>query len=216
MPHVLWIGGAQWAGKSTVANLLAARHPVLRYAYDYHDARSHSQRAREDPARFPAFSVFVSDLDADPTRVWVDPSPAEMAERAQAIFAERFLMVLDDLAAMPPDTTVIAEGWGLRPDLVAPQVETPAQAVFLVPSDAFRERQLATLDRAQALSATVSDPERAQRNRVARDRLLADDVVSRARELGLPLLVVDGSSDVQAVTAQVEKQFRPYLPVWLY
>jgi hypothetical protein len=38
--NVLWVGGAQWAGKSTVAMLLTARYPLLRYAYDYHDARS--------------------------------------------------------------------------------------------------------------------------------------------------------------------------------
>src|SRR5690242_16919336 len=131
MPHVLWIGGAQWAGKSTVANLLAARHPVIRYAYDYHDARSHSQRARARPDRFPAFASFLADLDANPDRAWVDPSAAELAERARSIFAERFEMVLDDLAALPVGVTVVAEGWGLRPELVAPHLSEPAEAVFL-------------------------------------------------------------------------------------
>jgi hypothetical protein len=216
MGTVLWIGGAQWAGKSTVANLLAARYPVIRYAYDYHDARSHSERARANPGRFPAFSGFLADLDADPDRAWVDPSPAEMAERARSIFAERFEMVLEDLAALPDDATVIAEGWGLRPDLVAPHLDVSAQAVFLVPAEDFRRRQLASLERAQALSASVSDPVRAQRNRVERDRLLADDVGAQARALDLPVLVVDDSRDVFAVTAEVERQFRPFLPTWLY
>ena|SRR5437763_13274343 len=217
MPHVLWIGGAQWAGKSTVANLLAARHPVVRYAYDYHDARSHSRRARAHPDRFPTFASFLADLDADPDRVWVDPSPLEMADRARSIFAERFEMVLDDVAALPDGVPVIAEGWGLRPELVAPQLADPAEAVFLVSSDDFRRRQLEGLERARALSTGgLTNPDRAQENRVERDRILAADVVERATALGLPLITVDGSRDAHAVTTMVEEQFRPFLPDWLY
>jgi hypothetical protein len=217
VPQVLWIGGAQWAGKSTVANLLAARYPIVRYAYDYHDARSHSQRACDNPDRFPAFAHFLADLHADPDHAWVDPSPAEMAGRTRAIFAERFEMVIEDLAALPGDATVLAEGWGLRPEMVAPRLADPDQAVFLVPSDDFRRRQLEQLGRAQALSTTgLSNPERAQQNRVERDRLLAEDVVASARANGLPLLVVDGTCDAGAVTGAVEEQFRPFLPERLY
>ena len=40
----LWIGGAQWPGKSTVARLLAMRHGLTAYHYDYHDARAHNDR----------------------------------------------------------------------------------------------------------------------------------------------------------------------------
>ncbi len=216
MPRVLWIGGAQWAGKSTVANLLAARHPIVRYAYDYHDARSHSDRARAEPERFPVFSGFLRELDANPDLVWVDPSPAEMAERVGAIFAERFEMVLEDLSALPDELTVVAEGWGLRPELVRPQLESPSEAVFLVPSEAFRQRQLMGLDRAQALSASVSNPARAQQNRIERDRMLATEVVEGAAVHDLPVLVVDGTLDAGAVAAVVERQFRPFLREWLY
>jgi hypothetical protein len=208
---------AQWAGKSTVANLLAGRHPIVRYAYDYHDARSHSDRARAHPDRYPAFNSFLADLDADPDRAWVDPSPIEMAERARSIFAERFEMTLDDLAALPDGVSVIAEGWGLRPELVAPQLADPAEAVFLVPSDDFRRRQLEGMERARALSTGgLSNPERAQENRVERDRILAADVVERAAALGLPVVTVDGSLDSHAVTTMVEDQFRPFLPEWIY
>lgn len=57
---------------------------------------------------------------------------------------------------------------------------------------------------------------RAQRNRVERDRVLADDVAERAVALNLPLIVVDGSENEAAIAARVAKQFRPYLPNWLY
>jgi hypothetical protein len=42
--RVLWIGGGQWVGKSTVPRLLAAHHEVTAYHYDYHDARGHNDR----------------------------------------------------------------------------------------------------------------------------------------------------------------------------
>lgn len=217
LDEVLWIGGAQWAGKTTVARLLAARYPLVVYAYDYHDARSHTARARAEADRFPTFNAFLDGLDADPDSVWSAPSPAEMAEQMLAIFSERFQMVQEDVAALPDGTPVLAEGWGLRPDLVAPHLDLRERAIFLVPSESFRQSQLTTLDRARCLDASgLRTPMRAQRNRVERDRVLADDVAERAVALNLPLIVVDGSENEAAIAARVAKQFRPYLPNWLY
>ena len=91
------------------------------------------------------------------------------------------------------------------------------KALFLVPSESFRQSQLDALERAQRLSTSrLREPARAQRNRVERDRLLAADVVVRANALGLPLLEVDGTEDEMAIAERVEKQFRPFLPTWLY
>jgi hypothetical protein len=214
---ILWLGGAQWAGKTTVARLLAARYPLVVYAYDYHDARSHSARARDQADRFPRFNAFLDALEGDPDSVWSSSSPEEMAEATLAIFRERFQMVLEDLAALPDEVAVLAEGWGLRPDLVAPHLDSPERAIFLVPSESFRQSQLGTLERARRLDAPgLREPMRAQQNRVERDRLLAANVVARADALDLTLLEVDGSEDESTVTGRVEDQFRPFLPTWLY
>ena len=35
--NALWIGGGQWAGKTTVAGLLTDRYGLVHYPYDYHD-----------------------------------------------------------------------------------------------------------------------------------------------------------------------------------
>ncbi|MGI8550066.1 MAG: hypothetical protein ACR2PL_04580 [Dehalococcoidia bacterium] len=67
--RVLWIGGAQWAGKTSVAQLLAVRYPLLQYAYDYHDARSHAERSRADPNRYPHRDAFLRALARDPDEV---------------------------------------------------------------------------------------------------------------------------------------------------
>lgn len=217
LARVLWIGGAQWAGKTSVAQLLAVRHPLIHYAYDYHDARSHAERAQADPEHFPHRAAFLAALQRDPDEVWVTPTPEEMASATSRAFSERFAMVVDDLGALPAGVAILAEGWGLRPELVAPLLDSPRRAIFLVPTEEYRQQQLQALPRAGALTAPgISDPERAQRNRVERDRLLAQEVVDSADRLGLRVVMVDGSQGVAGLAALVEEQFRPYLPAWLY
>lgn len=215
---ILWLGGAQWAGKTTTATLLSVRYPLLRYSYDYHDARAHADRSRANPERYPYRHAWIAADDAgDRDANWVRPEPGQMAETTRRTFAERLPMVLDDLAAMPAGGTILAEGWGLRPEFVAPLIESPRQAIFLVPTEEFRQHQLRTMPRARIFSIKgVSDPERARRNRIERDRLLAEDVVEQADKLGLRVVHVDGTRDENQMVALVEEHFKPFLPAWVY
>ncbi|MFB9906246.1 hypothetical protein [Allokutzneria oryzae] len=209
MGTVLWIGGAQWAGKSTTARILVERFGLTAYHYDFHDSRGHYDRALADASRFPHRHAFAQ---ADPDERWVRRSPVRMAAECLRDFAERFEMVLDDLRALSCGRPLIAEGWGLRPELVSAKVSAPDEAVFLVPSEEFRQRQLRELDRARRLTAEVSDPVLAQANRVARDRLLADDVVRSARLCGFRVITVDGRVDAGGVADEVQEHFRRHLP----
>ncbi|TMR19280.1 hypothetical protein ETD85_53055 [Nonomuraea zeae] len=205
--RALWIGGGQWAGKSTVARLLAMRHGVTAYHYDYHDARGHDDRrvARRIALGLPA-------AGPDPDAAWVHTTPAEMAAETLAGFPIRFEWALDDLRALVSGRPVIAEGWGLRPELVAPLIGSAGQMVVMVPTEDFRDRQLRELPRAAAFTHGVSDPVRAQRNRIERDRLVADDAVRSARRHGIRVIEVDGTLDADAVADLLADHFSPYLP----
>ncbi|MDW5323015.1 hypothetical protein [Plantactinospora sp. KLBMP9567] len=204
--RALWIGGGQWAGKSTVAGILAERYGLTHYHYDYHDARGHNDRRvvrrirRGEPA------------EPDWEAVWVRTTPEEMARQVLVEFAERFEWVQDDLRALASPRPVLAEGWGLRPDLVAPVSGSTRQMVVMVPTEEFRQRQLAELPRAGRLGHQVSDPELGQRNRIQRDRLLAEDAVRGARRLGIRVVEVDGSRDAEGVAELVAAHFAPFLP----
>lgn len=207
--RALWIGGGQWAGKTTVAHLLARRYGLTAYHYDYHDARGHDDRriARRVRLGEPAASP-------SPEEVWVRRTPEEMAEETLRGFPIRFEWALDDLRALDSPLPIIAEGWGLRPELVAPLLEgAPRRMVVLVPTDAFRRRQIESLPRARSLgaAATLSDPGRAQSNRLARDHLVAEDARRSAERLGIRVLAVDGARDAAGVADLVAEHFAPFL-----
>ncbi len=204
--RTLWIGGGQWAGKSTVSNILAERFGVTAYHFDYHAARGHLDRrivhrvAQGRPAQEP-----------HPDDVWVHPTPEAMAAGVIAGFHDQFEWVLDDLRALVSGRPIIAEGWGLRPALVAPIVEDLRQIVVMVPTEAWRQHQLRVLPRAGGLSHAVSDPERAQRNRVERDRIVAAEAVESAHRLGIRVIEVDGTLDAEGVAGLVADHFAPFL-----
>jgi 2-phosphoglycerate kinase len=204
--RALWIGGGQWAGKSTVADLLARRHGLTAYHYDYHDARGHEDRRVARRVR-----LGEPPAGPDPEAVWVTPTPRRMAAETIAGFPVRFEWVLDDLRALVSGWPVLAEGWGLRPELVLPLVDSPRQMVVMVPTEEFRRWQVDRLDRASARRTDVSDPERAWRNRLERDRLVAADAVRSARRLAVPVIEVDGTRDAGAVADLVAERFGPYL-----
>ncbi|MER5499593.1 hypothetical protein ABT096_20650 [Streptomyces sp. NPDC002561] len=204
--RALWIGGAQWSGKTTVAELIARKHGLTVYHYDYHDARGHQDRRI---ARRVALGEPVE--DPTPDHVWSDRSPEEMAAETLAGFPVRFEWALDDLRALFTGRPAIAEGWGLRPELVAPLLDSPRRMVVLVPTEDFRQHQLRTLPRAGTLDVPVTDPARSQANRLARDRLVAEDAARNARRLGIRVIEVDGTLDAVAVAAEVAECFAPCL-----
>ena len=202
----LWIGGAQWAGKSTVARILAARHDLTAYHYDYHDARGHLERRAARRAR--AGSPYAEHPDPD----WAGSTPSALAEQSLAAFAERLEFVFDDLRALVSPHPILAEGFGLRPEVLAPMLDAPDRMIVMVPTEEFRQHQIRTLPRAGALSVDVSDPVLAQSNRVERDRLLAAHAVRAAREHGVHVLEVDGSRDAEAVADEAAEHFAAHLP----
>jgi hypothetical protein len=70
---------------------------------------------------------------------------------------DAFGWILDDLRAFVSPYPIVAEGWGLRPELVA-GVTDKRRMIVLAPTVEWQERQAATVPRAGAVTARVSDP----------------------------------------------------------
>jgi len=135
---------------------------------------------------------------------WVRQTPEAMAQSTIGQFAERFEMVLEDLAAMDAPG-VVAEGFGLLPELVAPYLASPRKAIFLLPTPATRERNYAS--RGWAGIDGTSDHGRASRNKLDRDALLTEHVRRTARSHDLATVELDGSQTLDTLIAVAERHF---------
>lgn len=142
---------------------------------------------------------------------WLEHTAEDLAASALRDFAIRFDWVLDDLRALVSGAPIVAEGWGLRPELVAPVARDPRRMIVMIPTESWRRHQLLVLPRASSFGPTVVDAQAALRQRLERNRLVAQDAVFSARRLGIRVMEIDGSLDAEAVADIVGDHFAPFL-----
>jgi hypothetical protein len=145
-----------------------------------------------------------------PDERWLAAPPEELARWSLELNAGRFRMLLEDLAALPAQPGIVVEGTPLLPWLAAPHVASPRHAVWLVPTPEFGQARL-TERSPLAGFLESSDPDRAAENRIAREHVFTEAIAAGARELGLPVVHVDGSRDLAATAAEVEERLGPAL-----
>ena len=206
LAHVLWIGGGPQVGKTTLSRLLAGKYDLKIYDLDWHD--THDER-RRGGGRRAAFAKLSMD------ERWALPEPDALVERSIAVWTELFEFTLEDLLAARHSRPVLAEGPGAFPWLVAPLIRSPRQAIFLVPSAAWRERVAERRHgpgQVERFGTELRDRERALANTRARDAVIDARITSSCRELGLRCESMDESLDLDASLALIEDHFRPCLP----
>jgi hypothetical protein len=203
----VWIGGGTSAGKTSIARDLAPRYGLTSYHVDQHELE-HARR--RDARRHPAMEAWnARTLD----ETWVDLPVEELVEATLAYSRERIELIAEDLAALSARATVVAEGFQLTPEAVAPLLESPRQAVWLLPTPSFRREMLLSRPHAWATPNLTRDPERAQANRSECDGLLVERFREQALAAGVRVIEVDVSRPLTAVEAAVEAHLTPRLPV---
>lgn len=209
LAHVLWIGGAPNAGKTTLTRLLAGKYDLKIHNSDWHHVREHRGRPGGVPAGWDELSM---------DERWVQPSPRRLAEREVANWTARFPLVVEDILALPNARPIVAEGPALFPWCVAPVVRSARQAIFLIPTPELRQRVLARGNRdkppGERIDGMTSDPERARRNIASRDALLNERIAASCDELRLRWVRIDGSLDLDDSLA-LQEHFGPLLPLQL-
>ena len=198
LSHVRWIGGGSGAAKSTVARTLAARHRATLYDTD---AAMPDHTARLDPERCPRLAAFV-EMGLDDR--WVHRSPREMLKSFHWFAGEGFEAIIDDLLGLPRDRAVIAEGFRLLPDHVAPHLVERRQAVWLLPTPAFRRRAFDARGTTWDIPNRTGDPPRALANLMDRDALFTERLEQETTMLGLSSMRVDGTRSKVALIRAVD------------
>lgn len=126
LDHVLWIGGASGAGKTTVAGRLVRRWGLRLYSSD---TRTWEHRDRAIAAGVEAAIRFEKLSPEERTS-----APLE-DRRAMGLGVERSAMVVEDLRGLPRRPLVVAEGTLLPASMVDPR-----SAVWLLPTIEFQAR----------------------------------------------------------------------------
>lgn len=202
LQHVYWIGGGSGAGKSTIARRIAAQHRLCVYATDEVMA-DHARRSSDEDC--PLLHRFAG-MDMDER--WVNRSPKIMLETFHWFQGEGFNLIVDDLLNLPRERGVIVEGFRLLPHLVKPLLSVPGRAVWLIPTPEFRH---AVVQRrggsAWGFLARTTDPERALRNLLERDRMFTDLLREETARLGLPAIEVDTTTTEDDLAQRVTDMF---------
>ena len=201
MQHVIWIGGPSGSGKTTLARRFAIEHG-LRYLGA--DKLMQAHHARGLGRRYPAMTRWE---ELTPDERWL-ADPAEMADLLRATNGERWILLLEDVEQLPPVPTVV-EGTPLWPSSVMPLVREPANAIWIFPAPEAQERNLAT--RGGSAHTTTSDPERAARNRLAREQIHARRLEQDALEACAPIVRIELGDDLDAAYARLERALLPAL-----
>jgi 2-phosphoglycerate kinase len=201
LKHVYWIGGGSGAGKSTIARRLADQHGLRMYATD--DAMSdHDGRFRPQDA--PLLSRFKA-MDMDER--WVNRSPEAMLESFHWFQGELFGLIVEDLLRLSTTPGVIAEGFRLLPHLVKPLLGQPGHAVWLLPTPEFRRSAFASRGSLWKIASRTSDPDKALRNLLERDRMFTELLAEETKRLDLPAIEIDTTMTEDDLTRHVTETF---------
>lgn len=199
--HVYWIGGGSGAGKSTIARRIAARHGLHLYATDDVMSDHASRSTLED-------SPFLSEFKAmDMDERWVNRSPETMLETFHWFRGEGFSLIVEDLLRLPRQPCVIVEGFRLLPHLVKPLLAVPSHAVWLLPTPGFRRAAIDSRGSTWDIARQTSDPERALRNLLDRDRMFTGRLYEETKTLELRVIEVDTTTTEDELAKRVTEVF---------
>jgi hypothetical protein len=183
---------------------LAAQYGLELYGTDEVMADHGRRSSPEDSPLMKAFAAMEAD------ERWVNRSPDVMLETFHWFRGEGFGLIVEDLLDLARKAPVIAEGFRLLPRLVQPLLTAPTHAVWLLPTPdlrrtAFERRRpsgppWAFLERS-------TDPDRALRNLLERDRMFTEGLAGEAELLGLHTITVDASMREGEVAEQIVDWF---------
>ena len=203
LQNVYWIGGGSAAGKSTIADRIAAERGLSVYSTD--DVMTDHAR-RSSPENCPLLHEFMA-MDMDER--WVNRSPQLIFETFHWFRGEGFDLISEDLLRLPPEPAVIVEGFRLLPRLVEPLVPARNRAVWLLPTPEFREAVVESRGGAESgFLAKTSHPEKALRNLLERDRLFTEWLRAETARLELHALEVDTSTREDDLLKRVMDLFK--------
>lgn len=200
LANVYWMGGSPCSGKTSIARVLVKKH-----GFQYYDCDEAFWRHNEKvtPERQP---VFYRVLHLSSEDLWMRPVDQQISEEI-TIYQEEFLLILEDLMALPRSQPVLAEGAALMPEYVAPLLNDPHRAIWIVPTAEFQLKHYSQREWATGIVKSTSDPQKAFQNWMERDIQFARFVQQEAEQRGMRVMVVDGAASIAENARMAEQHF---------
>jgi hypothetical protein len=201
LAHIYWIGGSPCAGKSSLAEILAARYELYLYQADEAYVRHEKIVTQEN------YPIFYKLAHSSCEEVWMRPVE-QQADEEILLYREEFPLILEELLALPKSQPVLAEGAALLPECVIPLVKRWQQAIWIVPTAEFQLTHYERRAWAKEVVKTCTNPEQAFHNWMQRDMRFAAFIEQEALQRGMPVLSVNGTRSLAENTALVKQYFR--------
>ena len=198
LSHIRWIGGGSGGAKSTIARGLRDARGAIVYDTDA-AMRDHASRCPADQC--PHLAAFMR-MTMDER--WLSRTPQQMLDSFHWFQGEGFELIIEDLLALPRDTPVIAEGFRLLPHLIRPLIQTPQDAIWLLPSPTFRRLAFDARGTTWDIPNRTRDPELALTNLLARDALFTQRLDREVTALGLRKIRTDGALSEKTLLSTVD------------
>jgi dephospho-CoA kinase len=195
LENTLFIGGSPCAGKSTVCDLFAQKHGFAQYHCDEH-YQQHLERTKDG-------QTLKTFQDRSWQQAMSRPLEVMIADELQAN-RELGEFALEDLLRLEGAT--MAEGMPFMPDLMA-SFELQVEPVYFVPTPSFQREHYAKREWAWKLLEQTQNPKETFERWMSRDSSTANQVKTRARDLGFAVLEVDGSLTMLETLHWLEQQF---------
>jgi hypothetical protein len=198
MTDIYWIGGAPCSGKSTIAENLANKYGLSLFKSDDH-MYAHMRLARLETQ--PTMAKVAS---LSWNEIWTRPVEVQVQDEFD-FYHEEFDMLLDELALYPQGQPILAKGNAWLPDLLGRLQTPPGRIVYIIPTKEFQVANYSQRAFIKDILSQCADPQAAFENWMERDARFGAKVDQSARQVGLPVIRVDGVLSIEENTALVEK-----------
>jgi len=190
--------------KQQLQKVLVKKYQIGYYDYDLYEDKHHQLMAgnsKEEEIENPS----------SPEDLWLHTSTESLLSWAHQSFNGRFPYVLRDLSKYQTSSPILAEGFGLTPELVYPYLGHPKDAIWIISSE---EKKREMMLKRNKMSGMFNDPEKeiqAEENMLQRDLKIGIMIKEQADELGLNVIHVDKNTSIEQVYKIVEKHFERIL-----
>ena len=198
--NIYYIGGSPCSGKSTVAELLAAKYHLYYFKVDdFLDKYTQMGAAR-------GYEICKKQTCMSAEEIWMR-APLVQCREEIAYYKEIFSFVWEDLGKLQADN-VITEGAAYLPELMKRFHISKGRYVSVTPSKEFQVSHYSKREWVPYVLSGCTDQEKAFFNWMDRDALFALEIQKQCGEENYCSIVNDGTFGLEQLVCSVEGVFQ--------